>query len=53
MEETAKRCLDGVRKLCVVCLLIGWRSRGGLKAADQRDLQGFAPSSVEAACQPL
>lgn len=24
VEETAKRCLDGVRKLCVVCLLIGW-----------------------------
>lgn len=22
-------------------------------AADQRDLQGFAPSSVEAACRPL
>lgn len=52
VEETAEKakwCLCGVRKPRVVCLAIGWRSRGGLRATDRRDLQGFAPSSV---CQP-
>ena len=54
VEETGEKgkwCLCGVRKRCVLCLLIGrW---GGLRATDQGDLQGFAPSSVEAVCQPL
>lgn len=56
VEETAEKakwCLCGVRKPCVLCLLIGWWSWGGLRATDQRDLQGFAPSSVVAVCQPL
>lgn len=56
VEETAEKakwCLCGVRKPCVVCLLIGRWGWGGLRATDQRDLQGFAPSSVEAVCQPL
>lgn len=56
VEETAEKakwCLCGVRKPCVPRLLIGRWSWGGLRATDQRDLQGFAPSSVEAVCQPL
>lgn len=51
--ETAKWCRCGVRKPCVLCRLIGRWGWGGLRPTDQRDLQGFAPSSVEAACQPL
>lgn len=51
--EKGKWCLRGVWKPCDRGLLIGWWSWGGLRAIDQRDLQGFSPSSVEAVCQPL